>query len=170
VLTATVLGTSRRPAGTTLDDQLPAPEGGGAFTFDPGLADRVPHRILVVDDTAFNVTLAVRLLARFGYDAQAVTSGPESIEALGSPAGADLDLVLMDVQMPELDGFETTRRIRSLWPDRTLRIVAMTASAMEGDREACLAAGMDDYLSKPIRPQALGSILGVASVAEGISG
>jgi CheY-like chemotaxis protein len=61
----------------------------------------------------------------------------------------------MDVQMPEVDGLEATRRIRATWPDRPIRIVAMTANAMAEDREACLAAGMDDYVSKPIRVEEL---------------
>jgi CheY-like chemotaxis protein len=63
------------------------------------------------------------------------------------------------VQMPELDGLEASRRIRAQWPDRPIRIVAMTANAMEGDRETCLAAGMDDYLTKPIRPSELAAAL-----------
>ena len=71
-------------------------------------------------------------------------------------------MVLMDVQMPELDGISATRRIRSNWPDRPLWIVAMTANAMAGDREACLAAGMNDYISKPIRPAELAAALQAA--------
>jgi len=82
------------------------------------------------------------------YDADIATDGAQAIEAVSDH---DYDVVLMDVQMPELDGLEATRRIRARWPDKPLRIVAMTANAMAGDREACLAAGMDDYISKPIR-------------------
>jgi len=74
------------------------------------------------------------------------------------------DLLLSDVQMPEMDGLEATRRIRARWPDGTLRIVAMTANAMEGDREMCLAAGMNDYLSKPIRPELLAAAIAAAPV------
>ena len=77
----------------------------------------------------------------------------------GALAGGAYDLVLMDVQMPELDGLEATRRIRERWPDRPLRIVGLTANAMAGDREACIAAGMDDYVSKPIRPAELAAAI-----------
>jgi CheY-like chemotaxis protein len=72
----------------------------------------------------------------------------------------------MDIQMPELDGLEATRQIRQRWPDGSgPRIVAMTANAMEGDRELCMAAGMDDYISKPIRPEALGAALTAAAMS-----
>ncbi len=137
------------------------PGSDGTFTFDPGLATRSPHRILLADDTPFNQKLAVRLLERFGYAVDVVDSGTAALKALAAPDGAGIDLLFMDVQMPQLDGLETTRRIRALWPGRDLRIVAMTANAMEGDREACLEAGMDDYLAKPIRPEALAAALEV---------
>ena len=91
-----------------------------------------------------------------GYAAAVAGNGFEVLDHLEREP---YDLVLMDVQMPEMDGLEATRRIRARWPDRPLWIVAMTANAMEGDREMCLAAGMDDYLSKPIRPEALAAAL-----------
>jgi CheY-like chemotaxis protein len=97
------------------------------------------------------------LLEQVGYHADVAGNGLEAIAAI---EGSVYDLVLMDVQMPELDGLEATRRIRRRWPGPAgPRIVAMTANAMEGDREACLEAGMDDYISKPIRPEALNSVL-----------
>ena len=71
----------------------------------------------------------------------------------------EFDVVLMDVQMPRLDGLEATRRLRARWPDRAVRVVGLTANAMAGDREACLEAGMDDYVSKPIRPDELAAAL-----------
>ena len=89
--------------------------------------------------------------------------GREAIDALER---ADYDLVLMDVQMPGLDGLDATRAIRTRWPDRVVRIVAMTANAMEGDRETCLAAGMDDYVSKPIRPDELARALAEAATPD----
>ncbi len=123
---------------------------------DPQLAARHPLRILLAEDNAVNQKLALRLLANMGYAADVASDGLQAIAAL---EGSDHDVVLMDVQMPELDGLEATRRIRSQWPDRPLHIVAMTANAMAGDREACLAAGMNDYVSKPIRPAELAAAL-----------
>ncbi len=115
---------------------------------DEPLGKRHPLRILLAEDNAVNQKLALRLLGQLGYEVPVAGDGQQAIDALEA---GDFDVVLMDVQMPELDGLEATRRIRARWPDRRLRIVAMTANAMAGDREACLAAGMDDYISKPIR-------------------
>jgi len=128
------------------------------------LGQRHPLRILLAEDNAVNQKLALRLLAQLGYEARVAGDGQQAIDALVDSA---FDVVLMDVQMPELDGLEATRRIRNRWPDRDLRIVAMTANAMAGDREACLAAGMDDYISKPIRVADLTAALERASVDDG---
>jgi CheY-like chemotaxis protein len=134
----------------------PAPAPAPAAASDKPLGERHPLRILLAEDNAVNQKLALRLLGQLGYEAQVAGDGKQAIEAV---TASDFDLVLMDVQMPELDGLEATRRIRAQWPDRALRIVAMTANAMAGDREACLAAGMDDYISKPIRPAELSAAL-----------
>ena len=100
-----------------------------------------------------NQKLALRLLAQMGYEADIAANGLEAIEAVERQP---YDLVLMDVQMPELDGLEATRRIVSEVPlERRPWIVAMTANAMDGDREACLDAGMKGYISKPIRVEEL---------------
>jgi GAF domain-containing protein/DNA-binding response OmpR family regulator len=109
-------------------------------------------RILLAEDNAVNRKLALRLLERMGHSADVAEDGVAAVEAL---AAGDYDLVLMDVQMPRLDGLGATRQIRERWPGRPIRIVGLTANAMAGDREACLAAGMDDYVSKPIRPDEL---------------
>jgi CheY-like chemotaxis protein len=135
---------------------------------DHGLAARHPLRILLAEDNPVNQKLALRLLERMGYRADVADNGLEAITAL---EGAPYDVVLMDIQMPELDGLEATRRIRRRWPDDGPRIVAMTANAMDGDREACLAAGMDDYIAKPIGPEALqASLLEAGHVADRASG
>jgi CheY-like chemotaxis protein len=136
--------------------ERPAPRPAERVVADADLGTRHPLRVLLAEDNAVNQKLALRLLERMGYAAEVAMDGTEAIAALEA---ADFDVVLMDVQMPELDGLEATRRIRERWPDRRVRIVAMTANAMEGDRETCLAAGMDDYVSKPIRPDELAAAL-----------
>ncbi len=123
---------------------------------DRPLGDRHPLRILLAEDNAVNQKLALRLLGQLSYQADVAGDGLQAIAALEREP---YDVVLMDVQMPELDGLGATRRIRARWPERPLWIVAMTANAMAGDREACLAAGMNDYLSKPIRPPELAAAL-----------
>jgi GAF domain-containing protein/DNA-binding response OmpR family regulator len=130
---------------------------------DRGLGARHPLRILLAEDNPVNQKLALRLLDRMGYRADVVENGNEAIAAL---EGAAYDVVLMDIQMPELDGLEATRRIRRRWPGgEGPRIVAMTANAMDGDREACLDAGMDDYIAKPIAPEALQATLAATGAA-----
>jgi CheY-like chemotaxis protein len=111
-------------------------------------------RILIAEDNRINRRLAVAMLEKLGHQVAVATNGVEALEAWRS---SDFDLIFMDVQMPELDGFETTQRIRSeeTSSGKHVHIVAMTANAMAGDSELCLAAGMDDYLSKPISRQAL---------------
>jgi GAF domain-containing protein/CheY-like chemotaxis protein len=120
------------------------------------LGRRHPLRILLAEDNPVNQKLALRLLAQMSYEADVAQDGAEAVRAVQD---GDYDVVLMDVQMPELDGLEATRRIRGSPPDRSVWIVAMTANAMAGDREACLAAGMNDYISKPIRPAELANAL-----------
>jgi CheY-like chemotaxis protein len=126
---------------------------------DPELAKRHPLRILLAEDNSVNQKLAIRLLANMGYSADGAGDGAQALATLD---GSEHNVVLMDVQMPELDGLEATRRIRAQWPERKLHIIAMTANAMAGDREACLAAGMNDYVSKPIRVAELAAALGRA--------
>ncbi len=117
------------------------------------LAESHPLRILLAEDNVVNQKLALRMLAQMGYRADLASNG---IEAVESVARQTYDVVLMDVQMPEMDGLEASRRIVAQYaPHERPRIVALTANAMQGDREECLAAGMDDHLTKPIRVDAL---------------
>jgi CheY-like chemotaxis protein len=130
----------------------PQPAATGQRRIDAGMAARHPLRILLAEDNVVNQKLALRLLQQMGYRADLASNGLEAIESVERQT---YDVVLMDVQMPEIDGLEATRRIRATWPERPLWIVAMTANAMQGDREMCIAAGMDDYVTKPIRVDAL---------------
>jgi len=121
--------------------------------FDTHMAQRLPLRILVAEDNVINQQVAVSFLERLGYRADVAANG---LEVLLSLRRQPYDVVLMDVQMPEMDGLEATRRIRKLPPqelaaDVQPRIIAMTANALKEDCDSCLAAGMDDYLSKPVQ-------------------
>ena len=127
------------------------------------LAVRLPLRVLLVDDNVINQKVAVRILQQFGYQPEVAAHGREALEAIGHEP---FDLVFMDVMMPEMDGLEATRQIRRRqmsgeqknFQSRII-ICAMTAHAMAGDREKCLAAGMDDYLAKPVRPKDVRDII-----------
>ena len=135
----------------------PAPRAAATATARPRIDARMagnhPLRILLAEDNVVNQKLALRLLQQMGYRADVASNGIEAIECV---ARQPYDVVLMDVQMPEMDGLEATRRITVRWPaSERPRIIAMTANAMQGDREECLAAGMDDYVTKPIRVDAL---------------
>ncbi len=129
---------------------------------DPQLGERLPLRILVAEDNSVNQRVALLLLERLGYSADVAGNGYEVLAALHRQP---YDVILMDVQMPDMDGLEATRRIQSEWPaGQRPRIVAMTASALMADRHACLAAGMDGFLSKPVLIRELQAALrGVAT-------
>ncbi|MFN0182373.1 MAG: response regulator, partial [Aquabacterium sp.] len=171
--------------GGTMDAQSAGPGQGSRFRFDlaapaaasdllpqrpptedtapdPGLGVRHPLRILLAEDNGVNQKLALRLLEQMGYRADVAGNGREAVDSIERQA---YDLVLMDVRMPELDGLEATRQIVARWPaGQRPRIVAMTANASNGDRPQCLAAGMDEHLAKPLRVEALATVLAATPV------
>ncbi|WP_083886991.1 GAF domain-containing hybrid sensor histidine kinase/response regulator [Nodosilinea nodulosa] len=128
--------------------------------FDHSLGQRCPQRILLAEDNLVNQKVALKMLQRLGYRADVAANG---LEVLATLERQPYDLVLMDVQMPEMDGLVATQQILQRWPTRRPRIVAMTANAMQGDRDRCLQAGMDDYISKPIHSEDLARVLKAGS-------
>ena len=138
--------------GTTFEREQP-----GEAVAPISSVERSLLRILLAEDNAINQRVATKMLERFGYLVDVAASGREAVEAYRR---LPYDLVLMDCQMPDMDGFEATARIREHeGEERHTPIIALTANAMEGDRDRCLDAGMDDYLSKPVTPPQLGRIL-----------
>jgi signal transduction histidine kinase/CheY-like chemotaxis protein len=117
-------------------------------------------RVLLVEDHPVNQLVTVRMLERLGCTSAVVDNGRSALDILEQ---GSWDVVLMDVQMPEMDGREAAREIRARWPDRALRIVGLSASALDSDRAAGLDAGMDDYLAKPVRLDQLAAVLGQAA-------
>src|SRR5215472_17204502 len=115
-------------------------------------------RVLLAEDNPVNQTLVIRILERLGHKVQVVNNGKE---ALRQVQAVEFDLILMDVQMPEMDGLEATTAIRQAerGTGKHIPIVAMTAHAMKGDREKCLSAGLDGYLSKPVRIDELKQVM-----------
>ena len=114
------------------------------------------HRILLTEDNPINQMIAQKQLEVLGYEVDVADDGLEALAALDRRR---YDLVLMDCQMPRLDGYEATRRLRRLDHARDLPVIAVTAHAVRGEREKCLEAGMDDYLTKPTRIEDLGEVL-----------
>ncbi len=143
-------------------DPNPDPAAGSG---DTSQADRQPKkaRVLLAEDNQINQLIALGLLRKLGYRADTVANGLAALEAIRSTR---YDVILMDCQMPEMDGYETARSIRRReqnadqgFSGPPIHIIAITANAMKGDREKCLAAGMDDYVTKPIRLQDLRAVL-----------
>ncbi|MBC7902595.1 MAG: response regulator [Gemmatimonadaceae bacterium] len=124
-------------------------------TVDGLLSDKYPFNILVAEDNLINQQVITHLMSRIGYQIKVVDNGLLALEAASTE---DFDIILMDMQMPEMDGLEATKRIRNEQMHQPV-IIALTANAMQGDREICLAAGMNDYLAKPIKLEELVGML-----------
>ena len=155
----------------TLVAALAGPSANGVPAAPEAVLSRSADRVLVLvaEDNPVNRRLALQQLKKLGFRADAVTDGREAIDAV---AHGKYDLVLMDCQMPEVDGFEATREIRR---NEALRgghvpIIAMTANGLDGDRQACLAAGMDDYLAKPVQLAALRAVVERFANGVGVAG
>jgi len=118
-------------------------------------------RILLAEDNLVNQKVTLKMLKKIGHTADAVANGIEALEAMERQK---YDIILMDVQMPEMDGLEAARQIRARWPAKDQpKIIALTAYALSGVREQCLEAGMDDYIAKPVKIDELASAIGKRS-------
>jgi signal transduction histidine kinase/HPt (histidine-containing phosphotransfer) domain-containing protein len=140
-------------------EQMPRTEKSAPVSseFDATMAERLPLRILLADDNLINQKVGVKMLQRLGYRPEVAANGIEVLKLLEQQP---FDLIFLDVQMPEMDGYEAARRIRQKWndPERP-HLIAMTGNALEGDRERCLEAGMDDYVAKPVRIPELQAVI-----------
>ena len=135
----------------------PVLSGGTKAPFERLLAEEFPLDVLIAEDNTVNQKVALRFLERLGYGADAVSNGLEAIAAIEA---RNYDVVFMDLQMLEMDGLEASRQIRQRLPaGRQPKIVALTANAMQGDRQLCLAAGMDDYISKPVKMHEIEAVI-----------
>jgi CheY-like chemotaxis protein len=134
-------------------------ESRAAMAVTESLAATLPLSVLVADDNAVNQMVARMMLKRLGYTADVAANGVEVLQVVEA---RPYDLILMDVRMPEMDGYEASRRIVETWAGRSTarpRIIAMTGNALQGERERCLEAGMDDYMAKPFRLEELAALL-----------
>ncbi|OPY53665.1 MAG: hybrid sensory histidine kinase BarA [Methanosaeta sp. PtaU1.Bin060] len=113
-------------------------------------------RVLLAEDNPCSQELMLRMLKYMGHYADVANNGLEVLHVLETRS---YDVILMDIQMPEMDGLEATRAIRRRWHDRSIKIIAVTGCNQKGDREMCIQAGMDDYMSKPVKREDLESIL-----------
>jgi CheY-like chemotaxis protein len=136
-------------------DEL-ADSGRPAKTVSENLAEKIPMRILVAEDNPSNQKVIVEMLKRMGYRADMAADGIEVLQALERQ---HYDLVFMDVRMPEMDGILATQEIRRRWPTTVPKIIAITAYALEGDREKCIEAGMNGYIPKPVKKEELAEVL-----------
>jgi CheY-like chemotaxis protein len=160
IITRHSLAERMRPADltmpTTATATVPNPTAPIENRATAGVPRQVFARVLLAEDNPVNQMVAVKMLERLGCRVDVAADGEEAVKM---SERFPYDIIFMDVQMPVFDGLEATRRIRERGDAKRVRIVAMTANAMEGDRELCLAAGMDDYVSKPITTQALEAAL-----------
>lgn len=147
--------TVKLPSGDDRKSKAPGTHGSSFLLKEDYSSLLAKKRVLLVEDNAVNQMVAVAMLKKLGLSPDTASNGSEALETLVT---RHYDLILMDIEMPEMDGIEAVRRIRSLPvenPNRTTPVIALTARAMRADREECLAAGMDDYVSKPVRPDTL---------------